>query len=206
MPEIYYVEVDSNGSPFHFVTSGNPPPGAIPGPVGVSTANVLARGFGWNGSDWVEFGPRPTDYHYLDASGPGWVGNIEAARSARRTEVDSMRVARNQLPITYDGKVLDGDTTAQLNLANKITEMQSRLAIGATTPTALLVWRDAGNVTHTWTTAVAYLEWLQGFAVALSERGTMIYQAAWEHKRAIDEDRHTVADVLAYDITTGWPA
>lgn len=151
----------------------------------------------------VEKPPQPSGFHQWDSTTRQWVADLAAVRSFARHRVDRERERRIASPLAYDGKSLDADDTARTNLSNKITEMDKRIALGITTPPQLLVWRDANNTTWSWATPVDYVNWLGGFAVAMAERGTLNYMAAWQHKANIDA-LTTVEDVLAYDFSGGW--
>ncbi len=61
------------------------------------------------------------------------------------------------------------------------------------------IWRDNNNVNHTMTLAQ-----LVALAGGFAEFQTLCYQTSWTHKANI-EALTTVAAVLAYDYTTGWP-
>lgn len=147
--------------------------------------------------------PRPP-YHTWDWSTKSWIPDLSAAIAARKQEIDRERDRRISLPLTYDGKTLDADARARENLKSKLEEIKSREALNQPMPQQMLVWRDADNVTHSWPTQEAYKAWLEGFAVTMSERGTMIYSACWAHKSNV-EALPSVEAVAAYDIAQGWP-
>lgn len=133
-----------------------------------------------------------------------WMPDLPAAVAARKAEIDSERDRRISLPLLYDGKNLDADARARENLKSKLEEIKSREALNQPMPQQMMVWRDADNVTHSWPTQVAYKTWLEGFAVTMSERGTLIYGACWAHKSNV-EALSSVEAVAAYDIAQGWP-
>ena len=152
----------------------------------------------------VPFPLRPSVYHTWDWPTKSWLPDLPAATTARKAEIDVERDRRINLPLAYDGKTLDADARARENLKSKLEEIQSREALDQPMPVELLVWRDADNVTRSWSAQEAYKAWLEGLTIAMSERGTLIYAAAWQHKANVD----ALADidaVLAYDITQGWP-
>lgn len=147
----------------------------------------------------------PSPFHQWDFESRSWLPDIDSARSARRSAVDAERDRRLNFSINYDGKHLDADARARENLKSKLEELKSRDALGLPMSPALMVWRDADNTTHQWETQAAYRAWLEGFAIAMSERGTMIYGAAWVHKSNIDA-LESIDAIIAYDITSGWPS
>ena len=114
------------------------------------------------------------------------------------------RTRRNLLPITYDGKRLDGDATAQKNLADKLAGVQQRIRLGIGMAPELMVWKDADNIVHQWSDLQAYCDWLAGYVIALEDRGTRLYAAAWQHKTNI-EALADIDAILAYDLAANWP-
>lgn len=165
---------------------------------------VIERWY-WVGDDHFVRPPRPTDFHDWSGVTKSWLPNLPAAISARKAEIDVERDRRISLPLLYDGKNLDADARARENLKSKLEEIKSREALNQPIPQQMMVWRDADNVTHSWPTQEAYKAWLEGFAVSMSERGTMIYAACWAHKGNIGA-LTSVEDVLNYDATIGWPS
>lgn len=148
---------------------------------------------------------KPSPHHEWDWPTKSWLPNLPAAISARKAEIDVERDRRISLPLLYDGKNLDADARARENLKSKLEEIKSREALNQPMPQQVMVWRDADNVTHSWPTQEAYKAWLEGFAVSMSERGTMIYAACWAHKGNIGA-LTSVEDVLNYSATIGWPS
>ena len=146
----------------------------------------------------------PAPHHEWDWTTKSWIPDLPAAIAARKAEIDVDRDRRINLPLAYDGKNLDADARARENLKSKLEEIKSREALNQPMPQSMMVWRDADNVTHSWPTQVAYKTWLEGFAVTMSERGTLIYGACWAHKSNV-EALPGVEAVAAYDIAQGWP-
>lgn len=147
----------------------------------------------------------PSPFHRWDFESRQFIPDVVQARSARKAAVDAERDRRLNLSIIFDGKHLDADARARENLKSKLEELKSRDALGLPMSPALMVWRDADNTTHQWATQAEYRAWLEGFAIAMSERGTMIYGAAWAHKSNIDA-LESIDAIIAYDITAGWPS
>lgn len=105
-------------------------------------------------------------------------------------------------PIAYDGKLLDADEMAILNINGKLREIEASLALNL--PVENLVWRDADDEDHSWETVEAYHIWLQGLVIAISARGTLLYGISW-HKQAELTALTDLADVQDYDVMQGWP-
>ena len=146
----------------------------------------------------------PGECYEFDYATCTWGPKRQEAIAVRKSELVTERVRRNYLPITHDGVTLDADAIAQRNLSDKKQEAEERLRLGIDMPSDLLIWKDYDNVLHTFDTLQDYLDFISGFVIALAERGTRIYVAYWTHKENIDA-LITVEDVLAYDITAGWP-
>lgn len=126
---------------------------------------------------------------------------LKGAKDARRQAVETERDRRivAGLPYTFPA----GPGTIQLRPAD-ILNVNGVAARGAALlqrgdTTTTLAFRDAANVTHSLTPQQAV-----DMGIAVGERVEGIYQASWIHKDAI-ERLTTVAEVDAYDISTGWP-
>lgn len=152
----------------------------------------------------LEKGNRPSIHHEWNGKTKSWQPNVAAAKAAKIQELQRERSHHNFLPITLNGIRLDADATAQKNLSDKLQEVRERLRLGIDMPPDLLVWKDHDNIVHTWDSEQAYHDWLAGFAIALAERGTRLYAAAWAHKAAIAALADVEA-VLAYGIHVNWP-
>lgn len=154
----------------------------------------------------------PAPHHEWDWTTKSWLPNLESAKAAKKTEIEAERNRRISEPLIYDGKVLDADQAARDNLKAKLEEVRERIRLNMPMAPELLVWRDNDNQTHSWPTIEAYHDWLAGYAVAMSDRGTRCYACAWHHKDVLKAANDpngqpwTVASIAAYDVTAGWPA
>lgn len=153
----------------------------------------------WNGEALVAIPTKPTPHHMWDWGTKSWFADVCKAKQAKKIAVDSAREVQNTLPLVYDSKNLDADLQAQKNLSDKLQEVRERIRINSPMPAELLIWRDADNVTHTFTDLQSYHDWLSGFTIAIAERGTRLYTKAWQHKHSI-EQLTTVDEVLNYSI------
>lgn len=165
--------------------------------------DVLANWYRKNG-EWLIRPARPTEFHEWDRESESWLPNIVEAKKTLKADVQNELSRRSVSPIVVGDIVLDADAVAQNNLANKLQEVNERIRLGMPMPSDLLVWKDASNAVRCWANIESYKDWLSTFAIALAERGTRLYQAAWSHKDAI-EAMTTIDDVLAYDASIGWP-
>jgi hypothetical protein len=156
--------------------------------------------------------PQSPPHHTWDWPTKSWLPDLPAAIAARKNEIDRERDRRINLPLAYDGKVLDADMTARDNLKAKLEEVRERIRLNMPMAPELLVWRDNSNQTHSWQTIEAYHDWLAGYAVAMSDRGTRCYACAWHHKDVLKAANDpngqpwTVETVQGYSLTQGWPA
>lgn len=162
--------------------------------------------------EFIPFPAKPSTHHTWDWPTKSWLPDLPSAIAARKKEIDRERDRRINLPLTYDGKVLDADMTARDNLKAKLEEVRERIRLNMPMAPELLVWRDNSNQTHSWLTIDAYHDWLAGYAVAMSDRGTRCYACAWHHKDALKAANDpngqpwTVETVQSYSLTQGWPA
>ena len=148
---------------------------------------------------------KPSPHHEWDWPTKSWLPNLDAAKAAKKAEIEAEHSRRINEPLLYDGKVLDADQAARDNLKAKLEEVRERIRLNMPMAPELLVWRDNGNQTHSWSTIEAYHDWLAGYAVTMSERGTRCYTCAWYHKDTLKQLSEMEA-VLNYDLTQGWPA
>lgn len=149
---------------------------------------------------------RPSRYHVFNWTTKQWEEDIATAVISRKAEIDIERARRNQDVIIYDGKRLDADAVAQKNLADKLAGVKERIRLGVGMAPELMVWKDADNILHVWDTLQEYCDWLAGLAIALEDRGTRIYTAAWAHKSAIDlKAAVSISEVIEHDVRAGWP-
>lgn len=157
-----------------------------------------------DGNKTLHAAPPKPEHHEWDWTTKSWLPNLDAAKAAKKADIEAERSRRTNEPLTYDGKVLDADQTARDNLKAKLEEVRERIRLNMPMPPELLVWRDHGNQTHSWPTIEAYHDWLAGYAVTMSERGTRCYACAWYHKDAL-EQLSVLEDIVNYDLTQGWP-
>lgn len=156
--------------------------------------------------------PTKPPHHDWNWPTKSWLPNLDAAKAAKKVEIEAERNRRINEPLIYDGKALDADQAARDNLKAKLEEVRERIRLNMPMAPELLVWRDNGNQIHAWPTIEAYHDWLAGYAVAMSDRGTRCYACAWHHKDVIKAANDpngqpwTVEAVLGYPLTQGWPA
>ena len=178
--------------------------------AGVEDDSFILASVYWK-EGWKVRPIRPSNWHTWDTTTESWLPNLDAAKAAKKTEIEAERNRRINEPLIYDGKVLDADQAARDNLKAKLEEVRERIRLNMLMAPELLVWRDNGNQTHSWPTIEVYHDWLAGYAVAMSDRGTRCYACAWYHKDTLKVANDpsgqpwTVESILAYELSQGWP-
>ena len=130
------------------------------------------------------------------------VPDLDAMKRRKAKLIERERDLRLSAPIIeYDGMRLDADPLSKQNLQDKITAVNARASSGKPPSAAMLVWRDADNVMHSFASLNAYRAWLDGFVIALEERGMQAWGWSWAKKDQLAA-MTTVEEVLAFDPTT----
>lgn len=143
---------------------------------------------------------RPSDYHQYDYVNNQWVILNDQLELAQKDKKDQIVYKMNQLRfsiIPYDGKNLDANEMAQLNVVGKISQLQNELALAL--PSNDLFWKDADNIVHTWTDPNVYLQWLQGLQVQFATRNTTLYNQMWQAKTTID-NMTDITDIINFSV------
>ena len=209
-----YLQYEESG---RIVCTGSAPDGSDISALGLTLTQDAPFGVDFledyiQNDEIVRRPTQPSPHHDWDWPTKSWLPNLDAAKAAKKTEIEAERNRRINEPLIYDGKVLDADQAARDNLKAKLEEVRERIRLNMPMAPELLVWRDNANVTHSWPTIEAYHDWLAGYAVAMSDRGTRCYACAWHHKDVIkvandpNGQPWTVESIATHDITVGWPA
>lgn len=148
----------------------------------------------------VAIPPKPGQFYDWNWSSRTWVGNLPAAKAARRAKVDAQVALRTVQPITVGGVEFDADEVAR----SRIKGTLDRILRGDGLPTGWAGWRDADNAMH-WSEATPdeVAAELSALSRAIEDREQALLIAAWTHKAYIDA-LNRVEDVVAYSLTTGW--
>lgn len=153
----------------------------------------------------VDMPPQPTPEYKFNYETKTWGGDVEELRTKRHTQIEAERDARLVDPvINYNGTLVDADGQAEKNLQQKVTATASRIANNTPTPPQMLVWKDHTNVIHAFPDLVTYKEWLDGFVIAMENRGMAIWAWSWNRKDALNA-LTTFEQVVAFDPTAGSP-
>ncbi len=202
-----YLQYDALSG--QIICRGSAPDGADLTPLGYTMAGGDYSSVDFS-EDYIENGaivrrsPRPSPHHEWDWTTKSWLPSLDAAKAAKKAEIEAERNSRISAPLIYDGKVLDADQAARDNLKAKLEEVRERIRLNMPMAPELLVWRDNANQTHSWPTIEAYHDWLAGYAVAMSDRGTRCYACAWYHKDVLGQ-LSVMEDITNYNLNQGWP-
>lgn len=146
--------------------------------------------------------PRPSNCHDWDWTTKTWKPNIANALANKSAAVSQEFAIRTLQPVQYDGAPFDADEVARGRIIATIT----RMIRGDGLPAGWVGWRDYDNAMH-WgedTTETVRAQ-LAGLSAAIEDREQSLLVAAWQHKAALAA-LTTVEDIIAYDVTTGWPS
>lgn len=155
----------------------------------------------------IDFPAKPSNYHSWNWASKQYEiqqTGLDKAKADKKLEIDNLRKNKEFAPISYDNKNLDANEEAIKNINGKLQELYARDATVNPPNQNTLIWRDADNNIHTWQAVPIYKSWLQGLAIEVASRTTSLYQVSWTKKTEI-ENLTTIDDILAYDITIGWP-
>ncbi len=153
----------------------------------------------------VDKPPQPTPEYEFNYETKTWGGDVEALRAKRNLQIEAERDLRLVDPvINYNGMLLDADAQSKQNLQDKVTATASRIAQNTPTPPEMLVWKDHTNVIHAFADLATYKAWLDGFVIALENRGMAIWGWSWQRKNDLAA-LTTFEQVIAFDPLLGAP-
>lgn len=119
---------------------------------------------------------QPSVYHKWDYVNELWVPDFDALKTAKLSELETIRINLNLLPIQFANTLFDADATAQAN----VNSWQTQIANGASVPEGFQ-WRDYYNVMHP-----ADNTFVNSLGVQMTLRGTLLYHNKWLHVSAIN--------------------
>ena len=145
----------------------------------------------------VPFPEKPSPHHEWDWPTKSWLPNLDAAKAAKKTGIESELARRLYLPCNG----FDADKVSR----ERISGMVSRLQRGDGLPTGWMGWRDASNQQR-WVTddAATVLANLTALSRAIEDREQALLVASWTHKENITK-LQTIEEILQYDVTQNWP-
>lgn len=151
----------------------------------------------WKNGERRSRNERPSVYHEWDLSSESWLPNLDAAKTAKKTGIESELARRLYLPCNG----FDADQVSR----ERIGGMIARLQRGDGLPTGWVGWRDASNQQQ-WATddAATVLANLTALSRAIEDREQALLVASWNHKANIAA-LTDIDSILAYDVTANWP-
>jgi hypothetical protein len=140
--------------------------------------------------------PKPTDFHDWSSVTKSWLPNLDAAKAAKKGEIEAELARRLYLPCNG----FDADTLSR----ERISGMIARLQRGDGLPNGWVGWRDASNQQQ-WATddAATVLSNLTALSRAIEDREQALLVASWTHKANIAALTDIDA-IIDYDVTAGW--
>ena len=140
----------------------------------------------------------PSPHHEWDWPTKSWLPNLDAAKAAKKAEIEAELARRLYLPCNG----FDADNVSRERISGTIARLQR----GDPLPAGWIGWRDFSNQQQ-WATddAATALANLTALSRAIEDREQALLIAAWTHKAAIA----SLADIdaaLAYPVAAGWPA
>jgi len=138
----------------------------------------------------------PSPHHDWDWTSKSWLPNLNAAKAAKKAEIETELSRRLYLPCNG----FDADKVSR----ERISGMIARLQRGDGLPAGWLGWRDASNDMQ-WAAddAATVLASLTALSLAIENREQALLVASWTHKAnisALDD----IDAILAYDVTAAW--
>lgn len=139
----------------------------------------------------VEFPPKPSIDHVWNWTVHAWQVNLDDAKARVVRAAKAERDRRINGGFVWDGSTFDSDQTAQTRILGLFvsTANQSMFPIS---------WRLADNTWRSLSVADAHAVW-----AALQTHIARLFAKFAAHESAINA-LTTLADVQAYDVTTGW--
>ena len=145
----------------------------------------------------VQFPTRLSIHHDWDWTTKSWLPNLDAAKSAKKAEIEAELNRSLYLPCNG----FDADKVSR----ERIAAMMARLQRGDGLPAGWVGWRDASNQQQ-WVTddAATVLANLTALSRAIEDREQALLVASWTHKANIAALTDIDA-IIGYDVTANWP-
>ena len=140
---------------------------------------------------------RPGQFFNWASALNEWLPNLDAAKAAKKTEIETELSRRLYLPCNG----FDADKVSR----ERISGMNARLQRGDGLPASWVGWRDASNQQQ-WVTddAATVLANLTALSRAIEDREQALLVASWTHKANIAALTDIDA-IIDYDVTANWP-
>jgi hypothetical protein len=197
--QMNYLQYDTTSG--QIICRGSAPDSADLTPLGYTLAGGDYSSVDFS-EDYIENGAivrrpaKPAPHHDWDWTSKSWLPNLDAAKAAKKTEIETELSRRLYLPCNG----FDADNVSRERISGTIARLQR----GDGLPAGWLGWRDASNDMH-WAAddAATVLANLTALSRAIENREQALLIAAWQHKAAIAA-LTSVEALLAYDVTAGW--
>ena len=145
----------------------------------------------------VPFPEKPSPHHDWDWTTKSWLPNLDAAKAAKKAEIEIELSRRLYLPCNG----FDTDNISRGRISGMIARLQHEDGL----PAGWMGWRDAANEMR-WADddPATVLANLTALSRAIEDREQVLLIASWAHKANIAalED---IDAILAYDVTANWP-
>ena len=194
-----FAKITDSGEPIYVSYFAQPPhnmENLIPLPCEPEDLGAFLYKTYWKKGEWRTRGERPSEFFIWDLLSESWLPNLDAAKAAKKTEIETELSRRLYLPCNG----FDADNVSR----ERISGMIARLQRGDGLPAGWMGWRDAENA-YRWADddAETVLANLTALSRAIEDREQALLVASWAHKANIAalED---IDAILAYDTTTAW--
>lgn len=147
--------------------------------VAKGRADLFGEYFDGSSQQLTKIPPRPNIWHEWSWETHEWVlleTALTKAKQEKKTQVETMRQVKNAAPLFYEEALFDADERAQSNVMAWMVNITNGLSV----PSGF-VWRDANNIDRP-----ADEAFITGLGAAMVQRGSLLYQQAWQQKAAID--------------------
>ena len=150
-----------------------------------------------DGGELVPFPAKPSPHHEWDWPTKSWLPNLDAAKAAKKAEIETELSSRLYLPCNG----FDADKISRERISGTIVRLQR----GDGLPAGWMGWRDAANEMH-WADddPATVLANLTALSRAIEDREQVLLIAGWTHKANIAA-LEGIDSILAYDVTANWP-
>ena len=138
-----------------------------------------------------------TSWQHYDRETGEITTDLGSLIQARRDEVQTLFDQYLGQGVAHDGYIFDCDEDSQSRIGNAAQLAQTAASLGQ--DFAPISWTTADNQLY----EIKNLEQLNALGLAIGAHVQTLYAVRNQHKSAIN-NLITEADILAYDITTGW--
>ena len=143
-----------------------------------------------------------SSYHKWDDATQSWYKDtgeeLQNIKQSRRNEVQALFETKLGDGVGFDGYLFDCATNSQSSIVNATQLAQTAASLGQ--DFTAITWTTADNQLY----EIKTLDQLNNLGLAIGNHVQSLYAMRNHHKATI-LDLTSSANVLSYDITTGWP-